>query len=79
MEAFPSMKAGDLLRVLCRDPLGYSVDRQRGSHRRLVSEKYPPLLFSFHDGVTVAPRLVRKILLQDVGLTAEEAEEVLEG
>jgi hypothetical protein len=33
--------------------------------------------FSFHDGATVPPRSVRAILVQQVGLTLEEAEEVV--
>lgn len=73
------MKAGALLRILMRAPLGYSIERQKGSHRQLVSEKHPSLTFSFHDGVTVPPRLVRKILVQDVGLDADEALSVLKG
>jgi len=35
MGDFPSMKAKRLLATLERKPLGYSVVRQSGSHRRL--------------------------------------------
>jgi predicted RNA binding protein YcfA (HicA-like mRNA interferase family) len=79
VEPFPSMKASALLRVLMRAPLQYRIERQRGSHRHLTSPDHPPLLFSFHDGVTVTPRLVRKILVQDVGLGADEALRLLRG
>jgi predicted RNA binding protein YcfA (HicA-like mRNA interferase family) len=71
------MKAAALMRVLSRAPLNYSVSRQRGSHKYLTSPGYPPLLFSFHDGATVAPGLVRKILVKDVGLDVDTALEIL--
>jgi hypothetical protein len=34
---------------------------------------YPSLTFSWHDRATILPGLVRKTLVQDVGLTEEEA------
>jgi predicted RNA binding protein YcfA (HicA-like mRNA interferase family) len=71
---FPSLKARQLLAVLSRSPLNYAVARQKGSHRLLKSESgYPDLRFSFHDGQTLAPGLVRKILVDDVGLAEDEA------
>jgi predicted RNase H-like HicB family nuclease len=49
------MKARQLLAVLTRPPLRYSVVRQVGSHRRLKSAAgYPPLTFAWHDGATIA-------------------------
>jgi predicted RNA binding protein YcfA (HicA-like mRNA interferase family) len=74
---FPSLKASKLLALLMRAPLGYKITRQKGSHRRLVSDNYPPLTFSFHDGATVPPGLVRDYLLKRVGLTEEEALDLL--
>jgi predicted RNA binding protein YcfA (HicA-like mRNA interferase family) len=57
-----------------RAPLAYYVDHQVGSHRKLKSPNgYPTLGFSFHDNVTIPPRLVKKILVRDVGLSEEEA------
>jgi predicted RNA binding protein YcfA (HicA-like mRNA interferase family) len=74
---FPSLKAKKMLAILQREPLGYEIKRQKGSHRKLESRNgYPPLGFSFHDRVTIPPGLVRKILVQDVGLTLEEAAEL---
>lgn len=67
------MKARDLERVLRRRPLNYRIDRQKGSHRVLVAADYGSVLFSFHDSDTVPPGLVRKILVQDVGLSEDEA------
>jgi predicted RNA binding protein YcfA (HicA-like mRNA interferase family) len=71
---FPSMRSTELLAILMRRPLDYEIVRQRGSHRHLRSSAgYPDLLFSWHDGVTLAPRAVRKVLVKDVGLPIEEA------
>jgi len=77
-DQFPSMKARALRRVLGRRPLSYSSDRSAGSHEALTSDAgYPPLTFAFHDGDTIAPGLVRKILVKDVGLSVEEARRLL--
>jgi predicted RNA binding protein YcfA (HicA-like mRNA interferase family) len=74
---FPAVKAGRLLRILESKPLCYRVARQRGSHRRLEARHYPPLTFPFHRSATVRPRTVRKILVNEVGLSVEEALELL--
>jgi predicted RNA binding protein YcfA (HicA-like mRNA interferase family) len=51
----------------------YHVARQTGSHRRLKSAAgYPPLTFAWHDGATIAPGLVRKVLVRQVGLSVQE-------
>ncbi len=71
------MKAGALLAVLAREPLAYREVRRTGSHRRLESSGRPSLTFAFHDGQTLAPGLVRKILVKDVGLSADEAVRLL--
>jgi predicted RNA binding protein YcfA (HicA-like mRNA interferase family) len=75
---FPSVKGVKLLRVLTREPLSYAVVRQSGSHRQLWSAKgHPPLTFAFHDSATIPPGLVRKILTKDIGLSEEEAMDLL--
>ena len=60
-----------------RAPLNYSVHRRSGSHRTLRSPNYPPLTFAWHDGTTIPPGAVRKILCDDVGLTEAEARELI--
>lgn len=71
---FPSLKSQQLLAILKREPLKYEVVRQNGSHRKLESlNGYPPLGFSYHDGVTVGPGAVKRILVDDVGLGRQEA------
>ena len=69
------MKARELLRVLRRQPLAYVAKRSPGgSHRRLTSANgYPDLTWAHHDGATLPPGLVRKILRDQVGLTEDEA------
>lgn len=74
---FPSMKARRLRAVLERQPLKHRAVRQTGSHRRLLSPDYPPLVFAFHDRETVRPQVVRDILLEDVGLAEDEARKLL--
>ncbi len=74
---FPAMKAKDLKAVLRRQPLGYRIVRQTGSHCRMESDHHPPLTFAFHDADTVPPGLVRKILTKDVGLSEGEALDLL--
>lgn len=69
MDEFPSLKARKLMAVLMREPLAYEVARQKGSHRTMKSRNgYPVLRFSWHDGATIAPGLVEKTLVNDVGL-----------
>lgn len=76
MPRFPSMRGRELYRHLARKPLSYRQDPDRsreGSHRTLVSDAYPDLHLAFHDSVEIAPGLVRKILVQDVGLSPDQA------
>lgn len=71
------MKAKRLLAVLEREPLGYRVVRQAGSHRRIEAQGRPPLTFAFHDKATIPARVVRKILIKEVGLAEGEARKLL--
>lgn len=82
---FPSLKAQQLLRVLLREPLAYEVKKKQGSrrrkgtsHRKLESRNgYPDVLFSFHDKQTIPGGVVKKILIEDVGLTETEARKLV--
>jgi predicted RNA binding protein YcfA (HicA-like mRNA interferase family) len=67
------MKAGQFLSILERDPLNYGVTRQKGSHRTLEAEDRPKLLWSYHDGATVPPGVIRKYLMSQIGLSESEA------
>lgn len=70
---FPSLKAKQLLKVLEAEPLGYRIVRQTDSHRTLEAPRRPKLVFAFHDKATIAPGLVRQILVRPVGLAEREA------
>ncbi len=75
---FPALKPQQLLAILRREPLGYEILRQKGSHRRLRSRNgYPDLGFSFHDGTSIPPGLVKKVLVGDVGLSEDEARNLI--
>lgn len=73
MAPFPSLKARRLLKVLESEPLCYRVVRQAGSHRTLEASGRPKLTFAFHDRTTIAPGLVRQILVRRVGLAESAA------
>lgn len=75
--AFRSLRPRELLRIL--EGLGYQTVSQKGSHRKLEALGRPRLIFAFHPSVTIGPTLVRDILVKQVGLTLEEAEEVVRG
>jgi predicted RNA binding protein YcfA (HicA-like mRNA interferase family) len=51
----------------------------KGSHERLIHGTYPPLTFSGHPGKEISGGMVKKTLRKDVGLTDEQAKEVLRG
>lgn len=75
---FPSLKAKNFLAILKREPLGYVIVSQTGSHRKLVSRNgHPPISLSYHDGATVPPGVVRKYLVKLIGLTEKEALDLL--
>lgn len=78
MIRYRSMKARQLLAILMKEPLNYRVARQKGSHRRLASDGFPSFTFAFHDGDTVGPGVVKKILERDVGLTPSQAADILD-
>ncbi len=73
MTQFPSLKAKRLLWVLMSKPLNYTIVRQAGSHRRLHAAGRPPLTWAYHDGRTLSPREVRRVLVHHIGLAEDEA------
>jgi predicted RNA binding protein YcfA (HicA-like mRNA interferase family) len=75
--SFPSLKARQLLKVLEAAPLGYRVVRRTGSHQTLEAPGRPKITFAFHDKATIAPGLVRQILVRRVGLAEDEALKLL--
>lgn len=74
---YPALKARKVLRLLGK--IGYKIERQRGSHRKLAAPGRQPIGFAFHDGVEVPPRALRHMLVERAGLTDEEVAGLLWG
>jgi predicted RNA binding protein YcfA (HicA-like mRNA interferase family) len=66
---WPSIKAKRLLSVLIG--LGWEVKRQSGSHRTLSREGWPDVVFAFHDGEEIGPRMLARIA-KHTGITPED-------
>ena len=77
MSQFPSMKAKELIICLSRMPLKYKIIRQTGSHRTLRSANYPEIRISYHDTFEISGFKIRKILMEDIGLSEEMARKVI--
>jgi predicted RNA binding protein YcfA (HicA-like mRNA interferase family) len=56
---WPSTRARAVLAALLR--IGWKVKRQTGSHRVLARTGYPDLVFAFHDGEEIGPRMLARI------------------
>lgn len=65
-----------MLSILMGTPLNYRIVRQRGSHRRLEADGRPSLTFSFHDRATIPGGMVRKILVDQIGLSEDDARDL---
>jgi predicted RNA binding protein YcfA (HicA-like mRNA interferase family) len=59
MSAWPAVKAKKVLAALLR--LGWHQKRQSGSHRTLSRDGWPDLVFAFHDGDEIGPRMLARI------------------
>lgn len=64
MTEFLRIKCRVLLAVLTREPLGYQVVRQKGSHRVLRAPGRPQLLVAYREGEDVPPGVVRNYLVK---------------
>ena len=67
MSGWPSVKARRVFAALLR--IGWTVKRERGSHRVLAKPGLPDYVFAFHDNVEIGPRMLAKIA-RHTGLTA---------
>lgn len=59
MSSFPSTKAKRVLSALGR--IGWRIKRQSGSHRTLQRESWHDIVFAFHDGEEIGPRMLTRI------------------
>jgi predicted RNA binding protein YcfA (HicA-like mRNA interferase family) len=64
-----STKARRVLAALLR--IGWSIKRQRGSHRTLERPGWPDVVFAFHDGDEIGPRMLARIC-KTTGLTDDD-------
>ena len=70
MSRFGSVKTRTLLRTLLR--IGWRVKREGGgSHRVLARDGWPDVVFAFHDGEEVGPRMLARVAKQ-TGLTPDD-------
>ena len=69
MSEWPSTRAKRVLAALFR--IGWSIERERGSHRTLVRKGWPSNVFAFHDGEELGPRILAKIA-KHTGLTPND-------
>ncbi len=69
MSVWPSAKASQVLAALNR--LGWRVKRQTGSHKTLQREGWPDVVFAFHDGDEVGPKMLAR-LAKHTGLRPDD-------
>jgi predicted RNA binding protein YcfA (HicA-like mRNA interferase family) len=66
---WPSTRAGRVFAALLR--IGWTVARQRGSHRRLTRPGWSPITWAFHDGDELGPVMLAKVA-KETGLRPED-------
>jgi len=69
VSVWPSAKASQVLAALNR--LGWRVKRQTGSHKTLQREGWPDVVFAFHDGDEVGPKMLAR-LAKHTGLRPDD-------
>lgn len=69
MSRWPSTKARRVLDALLR--IGWSIKRQRGSHKVLERPKFDDYVFAFHDQEEIGPRMLARIARR-TGLRPED-------
>jgi predicted RNA binding protein YcfA (HicA-like mRNA interferase family) len=69
MTAWRAAKARRVLAALLK--IGWSIKRERSSHRTLSRPSWPDYVFSFHDNVEIGPRMLARIA-KHTGLKPED-------
>lgn len=62
MSEGPAGKARRVLAALLR--IGWTIRREASSHRVLAREGWPDVVFAFHDGDEIGPRMLARIAKQ---------------
>ena len=78
---FPSMTARKFRKNILEGRLGYRLvpGRGKGSHRHYSAEGRDTILFAYHDSVDLGGSEIRSILVNQAGLTIDEAKRVANG
>jgi predicted RNA binding protein YcfA (HicA-like mRNA interferase family) len=63
---WPAAKARRVLAALYR--IGWTLKREESSHRTLSRSGWPDVVFAFHDGEEIGPRMLARIAKR-TGLT----------
>ena len=69
MSHWPSVKAKRLLAALFS--IGWKLKRHSGSHRTLEREGWADVVFAFHDGEEIGPRMLARIA-KHTGITPKD-------
>ena len=69
MTAWRAAKARRVLAALLK--IGWSIKRERSSHRTLARAGWPDYVFVFHDNVEIGPRMLARVAKQ-TGLQPED-------
>jgi predicted RNA binding protein YcfA (HicA-like mRNA interferase family) len=69
MTQWAAAKAKRVLAALLR--IGWTVKRTTGSHRVLERQGWPDVIFAFHDGDEIGPRMLARIA-KNTGLRPED-------
>jgi predicted RNA binding protein YcfA (HicA-like mRNA interferase family) len=69
MTSWPSSKARRVLAALFR--IGWTLKRQSGSHKTLSRAGWLDVVFAFHDGEEIGPRMLGRIARR-TGLKPED-------
>jgi predicted RNA binding protein YcfA (HicA-like mRNA interferase family) len=59
MSDWKSVKAKRLLAALMH--IGWKVKRQTGSHKILERSNWPDVVFAFHDGEEIGPKMLARV------------------
>ena len=59
MSDWRSVKARHVLAAL--KGMGWTVKREKGSHKTLARPGYPDYVFPFHDSAEIGPRMLAKV------------------
>jgi len=67
---WPATRAARVLAALLR--IGWTIKREaKGSHRVLARDGWPDVVWAFHDGVEIGPRMLARIA-KKTGLKPED-------